>query len=303
MNKNGCCSSTILFADIAGSVKFYDAHGDSVAHGKIIECLESMSIAIAQHQGQVKGTIGDEIMCLFSDPNSALSAACAIQAGLHLEPRNELAVRIGFHHGTTGFDSRGDPFGDTVNIAARMVDRAKAGQIVMSQQAFDQLSSSNVAHVRPLERVYIKGKSTPINTYEMVWDERESTLLRAPFRETTQERRRPLGPLQISYGDSEQQVTASMAEFTIGHATICDLIVTSKMASRVHATLRCQTDKIILKDHSTNGTFLQTPPGRRIGDGIDLFIHNEECVLQGSAVISLGEPIASVPTHLIHIVP
>jgi len=57
------------------------------------------------------------------------------------KPSTELVVRMGIHFGTVSkeidFDDRENVWGDGINISARLISLAKAGQIVISQEFFD----------------------------------------------------------------------------------------------------------------------------------------------------------------------
>ncbi len=296
---NGSEMLTILFADVAGSVNLYETYGDTGARNKIVECLEIMSIAIKRHSGYVAETIGDEIMCIFLSPNNALKAACNIQEFIQDQLDQPLGVRIGFHHGLTYIEHNNLPFGDTVNIASRMVNYAKAGQIILSQQTIDALTPEAVKQTRFLNQVYIKGKSDPINIHEAEWDESNSTQMLELTQTKRINRRKPIIFIKLHYAGKEFFAYKSSAEFTMGRGKICDLIIPSKTASRLHITLRCQHDKITIKDHSINGSYINTTHGKRKSDGDNLFIRNEECTVQGQGVISLGQPITDNNAFLI----
>lgn len=299
MADNNCETLTILFADVAGSVNLYETYGDIEARCKVVQCLGVMSAVITAHMGRVIETIGDEIMCVFSTADDALKAACAIQTCVLHELDQPLGIRIGFHHGLTCIEHNNRFFGDTVNMASRMAHYSKAGQIILSQQAVDALTKETVEHTRFLEQVYIKGKATPVNLYEVEWDERDSTqvLTQPKFKQIN--RRKTITCLQLHFAGSEYFADKSAAEFTLGRGKTCDLVVSSKTASRLHISLRCQHNKIVIKDHSMNGSYIKTDDGKRAGDGNDLFIRNEECTLEGGGIISLGAPISDDSEFLI----
>ena len=151
---------TVLFADIAGSMELYSALGDVKAHNMVLRCLERMTFLVEKNQGRVTNTIGDEIMCAFEKAACALKAACEIQMALQSEYHHELNVRIGIHSGPTRMNND-HPFGDTVNIAARVVALAKAGQIMLSEQTCGRLSDADRSRTRHFNNVYIKGKRDP----------------------------------------------------------------------------------------------------------------------------------------------
>ena len=69
----------VLFADIAGSTKLYEDHGDDVARAAVAVCIQVLTDVVERFDGRVLKTIGDEVMCAFRDPSNALTASSAMQ--------------------------------------------------------------------------------------------------------------------------------------------------------------------------------------------------------------------------------
>jgi len=59
--------------------------------------------------------------------------------------------------------------GDAVNIASRLCANAAGRQILVSDSTFRQLGGSLPA--RKLEPIRVKGRETPVEIYEIMWDE------------------------------------------------------------------------------------------------------------------------------------
>jgi len=68
----------------------------------------------------------------------------------------------------------------------------------------------------------------------------------------------------------------------IGRDPDCDLCVDMRFASRRHCTVERRGDKVYLRDHSTNGTFIT------LDDGREARLRSEEIVLHGRGWLSLG---------------
>ena len=111
-------SLTILFADIAGSTRFYEILGDRSAQKLVEESLSWLSDVACRHQGTVIKTIGDELMCIFQEADDAVIAAKAMQNSLENMPSvggcnvNPPNIYIGIHTGSVikkGNDER-SPF-------------------------------------------------------------------------------------------------------------------------------------------------------------------------------------------------
>src|SRR3977135_2685159 len=128
--------ATVLFADVSGSTKLYEAAGDAVALETINHMIADMRRATEQAGGRVVKTIGDEVIALFATPAAAATAASQIQMQTDILPivgGMKLGVRIGFHSGPV-IQRDNDVFGDTVNLAARLVAQAQKGQSTTSHE-------------------------------------------------------------------------------------------------------------------------------------------------------------------------
>ena len=69
--------TTVLFADVSGSTKLYEAAGDAKALEAIQHCLERLRRSSEAFGGRVVKTIGDEVMVLFPSPDAAAAFARA----------------------------------------------------------------------------------------------------------------------------------------------------------------------------------------------------------------------------------
>ena len=298
--KNGLKSPmTIFFVDVAGSVELYDSLGDITAHEKIVECLKHLTSVIENHGGRVVEIIGDEIMAAFADPNWAFDAATQIQVSLSAEVESSLGVRIGFHSGPTAH-SQGHPYGDTVNVAARMVNLAKSGQIITNHLTVKGLSETNRTRMRVVDKTFIKGKPNPFTIHEVVWDESECTMVLTLPQAGFVNRRRNEASVYLKYRSKVLNLNESSGEIVIGRGQRCGLVVSSGTASRTHAVVSCRNGVMVVKDQSTNGTFVRTFRGKRATDGIELFIHREEWVTDANGVFSLGEAIRKDDPNLVY---
>ncbi len=285
---------TVMFADVAGSTRLYDQLGDVKAEERISWVVALMVAVVERHEGALIKTIGDEIMCRFGDPSSALLAACEIQQTLREKAGaddDHLKVRIGLQHGKS-IVKEGDLFGDTVNVAARMAGLALADQIITTAECVDAAQRAPVAS-RRINALYVKGKEAPIEVHEVLWqpdDGELTTLFSSPVKEAP---KREHLALALLYLGKSFRLGGETSVLNIGRGSACDVEVSSRAASRVHAKLEILRDKIVLVDQSTNGTFVTLDSGEA------LFIHKEALPLTRSGVISLGVPSEEGAEHLI----
>lgn len=91
---------------------------------------------LERHEGDLISTPGDGLFALFESAVNAVNCALAIQERLAHEQAGSMQLRIGIHLGEVLFD--GDvPFGETLNIAARLEGLADAGGILVSGAVAD----------------------------------------------------------------------------------------------------------------------------------------------------------------------
>jgi adenylate cyclase len=298
MSENTSKDLTILFADVVGSVDLYTQLGDMQAHQRISLFLQSMAIQVEHNHGRVVETIGDEIMCMFNTANDALATACAIQESLKADQEWGLRVRIGFHSGLTGMKDD-HPFGDTVNVAARVVALAAAGQIMLTDDVCQRLSEANKASTNHFSDVYIKGKEQPYTIHQALWDQEQGTIMVRNHAKIPVEHRRQHSCFLLRHLDTEVRIPEGK-EVLLGRGEQCGLRVNSEAASRIHAILKCRGGRLVLADRSTNGTFVKTRAGKRAADNSELFLHHDEWVTTSDGVVSLGRPLSSQDVVLIH---
>lgn len=94
-----------------------------------------------RYEGVLIGMPGDGLFALFESAVDAVHAALAMQQRLEIEPNlGGMRLRIGIHLGEVLFD--GDlPFGETLNIAARLESLADPGGILVSAAVVDAVSA------------------------------------------------------------------------------------------------------------------------------------------------------------------
>jgi class 3 adenylate cyclase len=128
-------SVTLLFTDIEGGVRLWEADRDAMAaasgrHDRIVrEQIEAFG-------GHVFKTVGEAHRAVFADPVAALSSAVAIQRASGAEPwASSLPIRVGMalHSGACA-ERDGDYVGPVVNRTARLVDIGHGGQVLSQRR-------------------------------------------------------------------------------------------------------------------------------------------------------------------------
>jgi adenylate cyclase len=274
-------SVAILFADIEGSTSVYDALGDVRARAIMAQCLDRIIQAIRRGGGNVVKTIGDEVMSTFPTADQATEAARNIQRSILEHQREEglnFGVHVGIHFGPV-LEEEGDVYGDVVNVAARMVSLAKAGQILTTRETVEALKAAERQTTRRIDRLQLKGKQEEIDVFEVIWETADLTTVvevASMLEHPTQIH------LVVSLGNQVMELGTERAKITIGRGPDNDLVLDDPLASRRHAHLELRQGKFLLIDNSTNGTFVSTAEGEPI------YVHREEMMLPEAGNIGIG---------------
>jgi serine/threonine protein kinase/class 3 adenylate cyclase len=133
--------STVTFLvtalDPAQADALYQDLGDARAFGVIHEHFRRLGDAIRQGGGAVVKTQGEGLVASFSDVTAAVRTALELQEHLAAdEATRSLRLRIGVHRGpalATTVNDQLDYFGTTARQAARTLDFARAGELVLTQ--------------------------------------------------------------------------------------------------------------------------------------------------------------------------
>ena len=106
--------------------------------------------------------LGDGVMFHFPDPADAVRCASFLLpevAGRGLPP-----ARVGIHAGPVVFRD-GDYFGHTVNLASRITDYARPGEVLVSGSVVESVGEAEGLAFQPIGPVVLKGVSEPIVLY------------------------------------------------------------------------------------------------------------------------------------------
>ena len=278
----------VLFADVAGSTRLYEQLGDALALSTIDQCLALVRDASSGHGGRLVKTIGDEAMVVFPTANQAINAAGEIQLRMNslVNERNlRIAFRIGVHCGAAIEAEDGDVFGDSVNVAARMVALAKSGQVILTASTAEALAPELRDNVREVDVMTVKGKDKDIAIMELVWlDSAELTTL------TTRPKIR-VARLQLVHGTREIDLGPGATTLAIGRDAQNDVVIADRLASRQHARIERRRDKFVVVDQSSNGTFVTIE-----GEG-EVQLRREEMMLRESGHISFGHAYEADPAE------
>jgi adenylate cyclase len=151
----------ICFLDITGYTRLTEERGDEAAAELAARLTPLVQRPAERHGGKVVKWLGDGVMFHFREPTGGVVAALemidAISAA-GLPP-----AHVGLHTGPVVFQG-GDYFGRTVNLAARIGERAAPGQVLVTQEIVDRVASDGIAF-EPIGAVELKGVSEPVRLH------------------------------------------------------------------------------------------------------------------------------------------
>jgi class 3 adenylate cyclase len=283
----------VLFSDVVGSTRIYEALGDQRAREIISLCIDLMQGAVENNRGTVIKTMGDEVMATFPTADNALDAAAEIQRSISTHPALQVegqpvAVRIGCHYGPVVLEAR-DVFGATVHTANRMTSQAKAGQIMTTAATVEQLSAEWRSSVRQIDVATLKGQGGEVLLYEAIWQIDDVTSM-LPSISIGGPPERKASRLRLVLPDRELVIDETRPLVAIGRADENDVIVRGNLISRIHLRIELARNKFLLVDQSTNGTFVNSL------DGEEAFVRRDSMQLKGVGMIGLGKvPEADSP--------
>jgi class 3 adenylate cyclase len=272
----------IVFADIAGSTRLYETLGDADALRAIERCLTGMSRVTRANRGRVVKTIGDEVMAVFDSAAQGMQAASDMQQSVGElpppAPGVKLAVRTGFHFGPALMEND-DVFGDTVNVAARMAQLAKAGQIVTTAETVAALPEFMRGFCRAIDILPLKGKAGTVSVCEVIWQEGAELTMVSPSLAAVA----PVGGrLVLRHAGVALELGPARPTVTLGRDPGSDVVIHDPRASRLHARIELRRDKFVLVDVSSNGTYVG------IEGEPELALKREEMILRGHGRIAFG---------------
>jgi GAF domain-containing protein len=177
---------TALFCDLRGFTGFSEASAPEDVMTLLRDYHAAIGEIIIKYSGTLERYAGDGVMVVFNDPvpvdNPALRAVqMALETreamGALTEKWRELGHDVGFGigiaHGyatlgTIGFEGRFDyaAIGTVSNVASRLCDEAKPGQILISPRVFTAVKDA--VTVEPVGEFTLKGIGRPLAAYNVL---------------------------------------------------------------------------------------------------------------------------------------
>jgi class 3 adenylate cyclase/GAF domain-containing protein len=177
---------TALFCDLRGFTAFAESADPEDVMALLRDYHAAIGRIIFRHGGTLERFVGDGVMVIFNDPlpleNPSLHAvqmALEMRAEIGALAENwrrlghDIGFGIGVAHGyatlgTIGFEGRFDyaAIGTVSNLASRLCDEAKAGQILISARVLAAVQDS--VTVEPAGELTLKGIRRPVEVFNVI---------------------------------------------------------------------------------------------------------------------------------------
>ena len=263
----------VLIADISGSTRLYEERGNADARGSIEHSLQDMHELISREEGIFVHSKGDDVLAYFNDAERAFRAALAIVAKHKV---SDLPVHAGMSFGTF-VEMEADIFGAPVNIASRLADKAKPGELLIDDTCYTQLSAASQSSVQSIGALTLKGVEQP---REIFSHSSQGTIPRTRFVPPTGRGPAQSGVTVASSGKTWRIYTGK--SLVIGRSPECGIVLGHAWVSRQHATLSVAGALVEFSDHSSMGSLV------RVESGEELVLHRNKMLLTGEGVIYAG---------------
>ncbi len=174
--------ATVFFSDIRGFTDFSEKVEPEVVIEMLNTYLRVQAGIVRDFSGDIDKYVGDELVALFQGENMVQNAVLAATE-IHTQtaalneahPEWNIGIGIGINTGemvmgAMGSEERMDYtiLGDTVNLGSRLCSQAARGQTLLSEASYGEIEGIEWIQTARLEPIRVKGKSRPIEVYEIV---------------------------------------------------------------------------------------------------------------------------------------
>jgi adenylate cyclase len=156
----------VCFLDITGYTRLTEERGDEAAADLAARLGTLVRRSSQEHGGKPVKWLGDGVMFYFEEPGNGVLAALDMVEGVadHALP----PARVGIHAGPVVFQE-GDYFGRTVNIAARIAEYARPGEVLVTQEVVDAADDGTSVTFTEIGPVELKGVSGTLRLHTARW--------------------------------------------------------------------------------------------------------------------------------------
>lgn len=154
----------IVFVDLSGFTRLTRERGDELAV-RIATSLQRRADEAAQrHSGRLVKLLGDGAMLRLTDATAGVDAALDLVEVMRGE--GTLSAHAGVHAGPV-IERDLDVFGQTVNLASRIADVARPGEVLASRAVVEQAGDDDAYWFEQIEDADLKGVSDSVALFRV----------------------------------------------------------------------------------------------------------------------------------------
>lgn len=155
----GHVTVTLCFIDLTGFTRYTEEEGDIEAL-EVVENFVATVESTLPPEATIVKTIGDEVMVVSPDAASLTEWAVSLLGRFPERPQ----PRVGIHCGDAVYRD-GDYFGSQVNLAHRIVTRAMAGEVLVTDTVAAAVEDRARVELEPIGEVSLKGFPEPTELF------------------------------------------------------------------------------------------------------------------------------------------
>ncbi len=150
---------TLCFIDLTGFTRYTEEEGDIEALDVVENFVATVETTLPREATIVK-TIGDEVMIVSPDAAGLTEWAVGFLSRFPQRPQ----PRVGIHCGDAVYRD-GDYFGSQVNLVHRVVNRALAGEVLVTGAVAETIEGSERLQLEAIGQVTLKGFPAPTDLF------------------------------------------------------------------------------------------------------------------------------------------
>ena len=300
-------SRAVVFADLRGSTALFESLGNTEATAVVTQCVAMLGGVVVRRRGRVVKTLGDGLMAVFAKALDAVEAADDMHHALELWTNDTasaqaltassgpltlqgLRLQVGVDRGDL-VEMAGDFFGDSVNVAARLLDHAGDNETLVTSNVVDALKPLQQSRFRSLDRMQLRGRSEPVHVYLLETHRFTDSATTAygdiaPAAEP--------GGIRLTWLDMTRIYAGPNMPVVLGRSPQANYCIDDSRVSRSHARIDWHGGSFRLSDLSYNGTYLRFSNETEI-----VGLRRGNCTLHGSGVIGLGASPLELTTPIV----
>lgn len=295
-------NKAVVFVDLSSSTSLFERLGDLAATALVRKITTDIAVHLKTFNGRILKFLGDGVMAIFDLPGDAVYACIQLHVVLnyslveksHFFPRSNIALRVGIDYGHL-VEIGNDAYGDTVNVASRVMSMAKPDEIMLTAEVYKNLSEPLQQNCRRLGRMLLRGKEMPQLIYGLDLVSEDSNVLTqfnesgfTSFRSSGKEDEHDSWKIKLRYKENDYFFVQADMPIIIGRSPECNLVIDDSRVSRTHVSIDYIDSQFYVSDISINGTMVQYGDAQEGVASYPVTMRRQKCILLRYGQIILG---------------